>query len=167
MQLWTWQGKGFTLHSGRVDPSKGEYAGLFPKYLDALAKLAERLKEDQFIWASRECRPHNGKVAYRLEVPESKILATLDGFLWNRRIGAGEVCPPNKLMAQWRAEANSLYPQDGPARSRHIDTQKRNWWRRPLPDNWLSMALADGRDSENPQYILPFPIPEEWVMERR
>jgi len=166
IQLWTWQGKCLDLHSGRVDPSKGEYAESLPQYLPTVLEVAGKLGTDQFIWASREFRRHGGRIGYRLEVPEDRVLAVLDGFLWNLRIGSRRILPPSELKTQWESEAAKRHPQDGQARRKWVEARQRRWEERPLPDDWWERAKEAGAASEDPHYILPFPIPEEWEVER-
>jgi hypothetical protein len=161
MVLWTWQGPGFDIHQGAVDAGKSEYAGN-PEYLPACREIADHLGTDQFIWASRERRPRVGRVGYQLDVPEDEVLAVIDGFLWNRRLG-NRVQPPECEERKWKLEADERHPADGRARRAYCDEKREEYWRTPLPEGWLELAIQRGPESEDPQCLLLFPIPQAWV----
>ena len=166
MKLWTWQGRCFDLHGGIVDPRKGEYAQIYSEYMPSVCEIAEHLKTDQFIWASSRYHPFPRRVGYQLDVPEDSILAVIDGFLWNLRFGNGRIPPPSELKAQWESEAGVKHPYNGWDRRKHGDAKVRAWQERSLPDDWWQKVIRGGPSSEDPQYILPFPIPPEWVIEK-
>ncbi len=165
MELWTWQGPCFDLHQGILDPRKSEYAnGSVPEYLSAVREIEVKLGTNQFIWASRDRNPDKGRIGYRLEVQEAHILAVLDGFLWNRRLGQ-QICPPKASTDAWEKEAANLYPYDGKLRSDYVDTKTKEWQRIPLPADWWQRAKDIGAHSEIPQYLLRYPIARERVKE--
>lgn len=160
MELWTWQGQDFCLHKGIVDHAKSGYVESEPNYLPAVRELAEYLGTDQFIWASRV---HDlcfaGRVKYCLEVSEDNILAIIDGFLWNRRLGR-KVLPPDALRDCWKQEAEERFPHES-RRCREYENMKGDEYRdEPTPDDWLERAIRCGPESENPQYLLWYPIPK-------
>lgn len=162
VELWTWQGPNFNIHAGTVDSTIGEYADQ-PGYLLALQEVAKHLKTDQFIWASRKRDPHWGRVGYKLRVPPAHVLAVLDGFIWNRRLG-NRVRPPEVMLLAWDKEAASLHPMDGRHRRAYVDERTHEWHNQPLPGNWWEQAIVGAVKSEDPQYLLQYPIPRESVL---
>lgn len=164
MRLWTYQTPDFDIFSGseQVDHARSEFASTVEAYLSGIEDLVELLGTDQFLWAEKHARPWNGRVEYELEVPSESMLGVLDGFLWNLRIDQRKVPPPERMEKQWSDEAAKLYPSDGYARRHYEKTKRREYQMRPLPERWLAKALRLGPTSEDPQYLLPFPVPRGW-----
>lgn len=167
MELWTWQGHGFDLHQGIIVPSRGEYADPLPAYLPAVEEIAQHLGTSQFIWASPKCHPHRGRIGYLLNTPNSAILAVLDGFTWNLRIGNRSIDAPGALKALWNQHADMLYPQSRACQRRYVEKRVEGWRERPLPSDWWKHAQEIGTTSEDPQFLLRYPIPASWILETR
>ena len=89
MQLWTFQGVGFSLHDGHVNHELSEYVREVEGVRDAYLELAKRLGTDQLIWCCsvREPHPLKDRVEWVIDVPVSEILAFVDDFVWNRILG--------------------------------------------------------------------------------
>ena len=164
IKLWTWQGKDFCLHNGIVDPAKGQYDETVNGYLIAIGEIAEHLGTNQFLWAGRERNPHPGRVGYCFKIPEDDggILAVIDSYRWDLRLGLRGRAP-QKLELAWRVEAVNLYPDDdGARRTKYENCQRDEWWDTLAAKNWWESAIAEGGNSDAPQYLLRYPLPIEW-----
>lgn len=165
MEMLTWQTEGFDLLGGEVNHSLSSYMEGVPEYALALDEIEAHFETSQFIWATLEVRPWPQRIGYRLEVPPNGILAILDGFTWNKRLGLGGQ-PPESLSRQWKEQADELFPDDMTARENHWRAKFKEYSHEPLPEDWLSLCLELGPDSDNPQYLVRHPLCRDWIQEQ-
>ena len=94
--------------SGRVDHSRSNYCRSMPTIAPAYAQLACQLGTDQIICCfvrpdEYEKLPNLMHTEWALDVPDDKILAIIDSFIWARILGT-KAHPP-ALRERWKCEA--------------------------------------------------------------
>jgi hypothetical protein len=119
----------------------------------------------RIIWCSAHCdwtnpRPSKSAVLWVLELPEDKILAVADAYIWNKIIGIQVV--PRSLQEKWSDEA----PEGDDAYSAYIEQQMATYHAQPEPPGgwWSQLFIADS-SAEGATVLLEHPIPESWVIE--
>ncbi|MEE8169500.1 MAG: hypothetical protein V3T70_03040 [Phycisphaerae bacterium] len=92
MRLWTWQGFGHSLISGRVIHNQSQCWNI-PGYARATELLYQSLGRDQLIWCYSQREEHcifsirTGKeLEWELEVPSSEMVAIYRSAVWTRII---------------------------------------------------------------------------------
>ena len=94
IRLWTQQGHGFDLTSGRIDLSRSQYATMVG-YADKIGELARLVGTDQFIWCIDEtdefafARPEP-MYEHLIAVERDRILGYVRNDAWSAYIHGGE-----------------------------------------------------------------------------
>lgn len=167
MKLWTFHKPDFSITEGRVDHTKSSYFQTVAGVPDAYCELWKRVGTDQIIWcftSRKEAETGMCEVEWSLDVPDSDILAFVDGFVWNRILEI-RCHVPRRLYQHWRSEALSLYPNNLQERDKFVDAKTEDYWsQEPPEDGWWSCLFVDDPAGEAVSALIRHPVPEEWVM---
>lgn len=168
MRLWTWQGRGHSLTSGRIDLARSAYHQDedLPGVARAYVQIAEKLGTDQLVWCYTEQTKWNEsippRVEWELEVPEAAILAYVDDHAWSKLVGIPTF--PMELVRQWCDEAWRATPKDDAAQKAFVQA-KIDAFKAPEaePQLWQRMFLPSA-EGFSVTALIRHPVPREWVI---
>jgi hypothetical protein len=172
MQLWSWQGRDFSLLEGRVEFTKSPYVETVPGLLEAYQRVWKHVGRDQIVWCWTRPDEHidvdTTEVKWSLEVPESEILTLIDDFVWSRILYGDRVqdChPPRRLQREWWDRALEVYPDDSESRTNFLKKQHQDYWNQEPPSgDWWNHVFVNDTNRDSTSAIIPHPIKREWVV---
>lgn len=164
MELRTWHESDFSLTSGTVDHARSEYYSNVRGVPDAYAELATRLGTDQVVWCYVRPGeylngPHLTRVEWVLEVPDDKILAIVDAFIWNKILGIKTF--PRGLYRDWLDDARAQRANI----DEYVQSRMEDYHSQPEPTRgwWSALCITD-TTAEGATVLLRHPVPRSWVL---
>ena len=182
LDLWTFQGKGFSPIEDVHDITKSEYFQPGQKVVDYGAKVADLAKRfaipTPFAW----CYAHEQTVKekwigmqkthnlWRLKVDIVEVLAALDIVAWEHILGTAcpTMSPPLSIRAKLNQKAlKSLGPNDdGSERARRFAELRAEFWTQPPPSGgWYSKLRVKPAQNDLVTILVSLPFKAEWVID--
>lgn len=135
-----------------------------PAIPPAYARLATRVGTDQIVWCYArpdEYRklPGDTRVEWELDVPDEKILAIIDSWVWERIIGSKAY--PRALRDKWAMEA----VQGDHHYEAHIRAREEEYLSQPPPEgDWWKALFIQDISTGVPTVLVEHPIAKSWAI---
>jgi hypothetical protein len=163
MKLWSWHTTDFSLTSGHVDHCRSKYYRKVPEIPSAYVQLFRLVGTCQIIWCyggrnGYQQLEGDTRVVWELDVPDDRVLAIIDNWVWERIIDSN-VCPPD-LREQWEYEA----VQGNHDLDAYVEAKKHEYLSKPAPQGSWWTALFIQAINDDATVLLKHPIPDSWVL---
>lgn len=181
MRLWTWQGMGVSLTSGKVNHSQSEFLNS-PIQKDreliqsAYRRLVDMLGTDQIVWCFTWRyewfqTENNRRIEHELDVPVTDFLAVIDCLSWERIIG-NETHYPSKLLEKWKSDARQSLnsSSDIDEIDRYLEKQKAEFDEKLSQQDLWDHLFLDCKELNvldlECTALIKHPVNPEWIIQK-
>ncbi len=169
MKLWTFQKNGHDIASPatQIQLAQSWFLNSDPRFNRKYEAVKRHCHTDQIIWCfttEPEKWHHPGDAAWKLEVPNDKIVGFVDELLANHLLN-NKKCPRIAIWKEWRQYVLSKEPYRQDRQDHLIDELIRTH-----PGAWIESAEAwpaiftDPESSNAVSALLRRPIERKWVV---